>query len=473
MSVQYIPQAFPMDSVALREYFPKVARHVVGNHALNRHLICTTQELQVKQTCAEILKLINGTALPGSRSGVPYWSRGKAPLAEAFQFFLGYLSAKRYRYVSDEGAYKFDPVNRGPVADKRRYDEIMAALNNGLPGLNIFFHPTAPIGNCLETARAFATLLIFLGWTTKEIQLALILPSKDPQKNQIAYTDEAVQAGLSTNHKGTLPSNYVSTVLEAKDSTKGVVSLAAVNPDRIDTPFGNHWVVKANGMLWDGNYGFAYSDPNALFEEWSFEGDVKTFGETTQYGLYMSPDRGRCLVNLPAALDLSHGRPITKTQNNYLFTPQAAWDTVTLTHSKGAISLPRNAARLFGWCVPDADFLVKPLLMQAVRAYEDSTGFFRSPSEDSKASLRKIRKYCGEEQIQSRTVADRLYRNINWAGEKTWSDGEAPERIYALLGLDLKTQRLIRPPVGKRLWEELCDAFEVPNWLTQKIPRPA
>lgn len=453
-----------MDEIALREYFPKVARHVVGNHALSRYLICTTQELQAKQTFAEILKSTNGTAPPRRPA--------KAPLRAAFELFLGYLSAKRYRYISTEGVEKFNPQARGPAADKRRYDELMAALNNGLPGLNIFFHPTEPIGNCVETARAFATLLIFLGWTTKEIELALIYPSKDRLKNQIVYTDQAVKAGLGINHKGTLPSNYVSTVLEAKESTRGKVALAAVNPDRIDTPFGNHWVVKADGMLWDGNYGFQYSDPNALFEMWSFEGDVKTFGDATEYSLYMSPDKERCLVNLPAALDLSHGRPITKNRNNFLLTPKSGWDTVTLAHTMGTISLPRNAARLFGWCVPDAEFLVKPLLMQAVNAYEDSTSFWRLPSESSKASLRKIRKFCGEVRIQSQKVVDRLYSNTDWNKVTKWSDGEAPERVYELLGLNLNTKAVTRPPVGKRLWEELCNAFEVPDWLTSTIPRP-
>ena len=176
---------------------------------------------------------------------------------------------------------------------------------------------------------------------------------------------------------------------------------------------------------------------------------------------------------LPEALQLSHGRPITKAQDNYLFTPQAASDTVTVKLDNGTIPLSRKAGRLFGWCVPDADILVKSLLMQAVNAYEDSTSFWRQPSESSKASLRKIRKFCGEVQVQPQKVADRLYPNINWAKETTWSDGEAPERVYALLGLNLENQKLITPPVGKRLWEELCDAFEVPNWLTQKIPRPA
>jgi len=468
MSVTYNAIPFGMNAVALREYFPKVARHVVGNHALNHYLICTTRELQAKHTFAEILAATNGTANSRTRPRRP----DKAPLKAAFELFLGYLSAKRYRYISTEGVRKFDPIDRGPVADKRRYNELMAALNNGLTNLNIFFHPTEPIGNCVETASAFATLLIFLGWTTNEIQLAVIYPSKDRDNNQIVYTDQAVKAGLGINHKGTLPSNYVSTVLEAKDSKRGKVVLEAVDPDRIDTPFGNHWVVKADGMLWDGNYGFQYSDPNALFQEWSLEGDVKTFGEATNYSLYMSPDKERCLVNLPAALDLSHGRPITKTQNNYLLTPKLGWDTVTLAHTKGTISLPRNAARLFGWCVPDADFLVKPLLMQAVRAYEDSTSFWRQPSESSKASLRKIRKFCGEVPIQPGKVADRLYPNIDWARETTWSDGEAPDRVYELLGLNLNTKAVTRPLVGKRLWEELCNAFEVPDWLTSTIPRP-
>ena len=67
-------------------------------------------------------------------------------------------------------------------------------------------------------------------------------------------------------------------------------------------------------------------------------------------------------------------------------------------------------------------------------------------------------------------MIDRLYRNVNWTAETTWNDREAPGRIYALLGLDLATKRLIQPSGGKRLWETLCDAFELPAWLKDRIP---
>ena len=40
----------------------------------------------------------------------------------------------------------------------------------------------------------------------------------------------------------------------------------------------------------------------------------------------------------------------------------------------------------------------------------------------------------------------------------------------ALLGLDLAPKRLIQPSGGKRLWETLCDAFELPAWLKDRIP---
>ena len=458
---------FTITALYLRTYFPKVEQFVVGKHPIRNYLICKPEDLKNPAKTDRILQQIK-------KDPLRVLNTKKAPLDEAFRLFLNYLTAKRYRYISDEGARKFNPDDGGPAANKKRYDEIIAAQVGGLSNLNIFFHPTAPIGNCVETARALATLFLFLGWTQNEIKLALLRPTGGTQNDHMVYTHQAVAAGHSTQFKRESSSTYVSNVLEISGSTKGSVALAAVDPDTIDTPFENHWVVRACGRLWDGNYSCTYSRPDELFEHWTYRGRVKYFGAATSGSVaFQSPNQERCLIMLPEALQLSHGRPITKAQDNYLFTPQAASDTVTVKLDNGTIPLSRKAGRLFGWCVPDADILVKSLLMQAVNAYEDSTSFWRQPSESSKASLRKIRKFCGEVQVQPQKVADRLYPNINWAKETTWSDGEAPERVYALLGLNLENQKLITPPVGKRLWEELCDAFEVPNWLTQKIPRPA
>ncbi len=458
---------FAITALYLRTYLPKVEQFVIGKHPIRDYLICKPEDLKNQAKTDRILQQIKKDPLRVS-------NKKKAPLDEAFRLFLNYLTAKRYRYISDEGVHKFDPDGGGPAANKKRYDEIIAAQVGGLSNLNIFFHPTAPIGNCVETARALATLFLFLGWTQNEIKLALLRPTGGTNDDHMVYTHQAAAAGHSTQFKRESSSNYVSNVLEISDSTKGSVALAAVDPDTIDTPFQNHWVVRACGRLWDGNYACTYSKPDDLFEHWTYRGRVKYFGGPPNGSVaFQSPNQERCLIMLPEALQLSHGRPITKAQDNYLLTPQATSDSsVSIQTTAGNISLPRKTARLYGWCVPDADVSRKALLMQAVRAYEASTSFWRLPSESSKASLRKIRKFCGEERIESRTVADRLYGNTDWNKVTKWSDGEAPDRVYELLGLNLNTKAVTRPPVGKRLWEELCNAFEVPDWLTSTIPRP-
>jgi len=441
-----------------------VERDVIGNDPLRDYLICKPEDLKNHDKVKRLLERMKVDQLR-------VLNKKKADLDKAFRFFLEYLSAKRYRYVSEGGVSKHAP--HGPVPDQRRYDELIQAATEGLNNLNLFFHPTAPTGNCLDTASALLLLFIFLGWTSREVKLAQLVPNEGGHNDHIVYTHEAVTEGHSVTFKKESSSTYVSTVLGIKDSTKGSVAMAAVDPDEIDTPFQTHWVVWAKGILYDGNYGCKYADPNAIFEQWPWRGEMRIFGEAARgSNLFISPKGERCLVQLPEALNLSHGRPITRSIDNYLLTPQAASDTVTIQTTTGDISLPRKTGRLFGWCVPEADASMKTLLMQAVRAYEASTSFWRQPSESSKASLCKIRKFCGQDRIEAGTVADRLYRNINWAKETPWSDGESRERVYALLGLNLTTKAVTRPLVGKRLWEELCDAFEVPDWLRSKIPRP-
>ena len=461
MTVVHQVVDFVITLQCVKEFLPKVTTSVVGNHVLKKYLI-KVPPAQPHRDAAwnEILAQIEGRKGP---------DRPKPDnLGEAFQMFLVYLKDKRYRYVSSAGLCTV--AKEGPYPDRARERALQNAQAAEVKIQNLFMFPTAPVGNCAETASALATLLVFLGWTTRQVKIGAIHCNPFNYHDKIVYSEAAARNGKHFQYP-TLANTYISKVLQVQNSKKSSVQLASVDPAVMDTPFESHYVVVVDGILWDASYGYSYHSPDNIFEHWSSLGDLKTFGQETKPKVYGSPDRSQILLELPEPIDLSLARPITRATNNYLFTRQAdGFDTVSIELTAGTLSLPRASGRLFGWCVPDLDIKTKELLMTGVEQYEKSTSFWRLPSEESKAQLRKIRKFCGAVDIRSQTVIDRLYRNVNWTAETTWNDREAPGRIYALLGLDLATKRLIQPSGGKRLWETLCDAFELPAWLKDRIP---
>ena len=123
---------FTITALYLRTYFPKVEQFVVGKHPIRNYLICKPEDLKNPAKTDRILQQIK-------KDPLRVLNKKKAPLDEAFRLFLNYLTAKRYRYISDEGARKFNPDDGGPAANKKRYDEIIAAQVGGLSNLNIFF----------------------------------------------------------------------------------------------------------------------------------------------------------------------------------------------------------------------------------------------------------------------------------------------------------------------------------------------
>jgi len=72
------------------------------------------------------------------------------------------------------------------------------------------------------------------------------------------------------------------------------------------------------------------------------------------------------------------------------------------------------------------DGFLKPRLMKAVHAYENSSNFLRSPSLETKTALAQIRRYAGDYSITDANVQKKYYRQKDVkVGKHIWTDEEA------------------------------------------------
>ena len=359
--------------------------------------------------------------------------------------FVKWLDDKKYTYNSRSGDLLTDRVSYTEWEDK----------------YNLFYHPSAPIGDCRMTANAFALLLAMNGFPCKELMLVGLQTKngtefvfrggkKIPGVCMVDPIDPRALAPMVRFGRG-----------------KGLERVPATDAD---SPFMNHWVVKYKENYYDANYRAIYQDPENLFAE--------TFGHV-MYGNDGAPMNREFLLNgrvscsfkalnkifflldEPASL-LSKACPSlsNKHTNIYLVGEHKAEEVGDVVMLEGQ-QVSHKHARLFGWCVPDDTVAIKNRLMKAVEAYDKSvTGkIFRISTDKSKEFCRKSRKWCGKTDLNNNQAlsSNRIYGGVNWAHIEVWpDDATAKNAIYNAMKSN---------SVGTTLRRNLCDAFELPDYL--------
>ena len=469
----------------LERYIPTIERAVLcDNQQMTSHLVITSDQLRFEKRAGNsgrerLRRLIDG--INSGRNPYQYRDgthpvedlqlraagrpavrpRTPMPIETAFRLFLDWLARSGYRYAVEQSHF-------WRLTAEYDFDQ---AIYGGING-NVLYNPMESTGNCLNVAQGFAMMLVCVGVPVTSLSMAYIEPNKRKKATQFAYV------GAKATQRGAVPyepvvpnrNEYRSLVMRA-DGERFV----AVPGTEIDNPFGNHWVVKARGTLWDGNYACRYDEPSQVCEAYSAV-DLK--GRFTQSSWqFLSPLDGS--KEQFVAVGTSEGafkdeiKRVTGDDNGGVFVvvkPGDPWCHVDMPSSDGPKTVPLLLAREAGYVVPDnwstnqeSQAFVKNAVATAIGNYRNDTSFWNSKSAETDGFLKSAVKWIGTADVRCKSVKAKFFEKDDLT--KVYALPEHPiyQNLYYVLGFDPTGEHAVpKSVVGQRLRGFLLNAFKVP-----------
>lgn len=443
-------------------YYPKIAKAVGHNTALFPLPVLTRKEINENSRLVQPLKdamqelatrILKGTVSCGTP---PSFARAE----QLLRGFAQWLDGTAFKYA--QGG-KIANVTEQMTNDAKR-EKYHQQFSIAGTAYNIFASVKSPIGNCEQATSALAYLFILNGFRPQELELCKI----GDDKGVIFFKGENhIRCFKVPSAKCTLVPVY------EMSTAGGKLKHSQLSTADCDQPFGNHWVLKWRGKIYDALYRCSYTTPSEAFHfapaavptrvtipphsaKMGEIGGVMADKEAKKVFVAFSCDKlskavgaaGTLAVNY-AMFDTSDGGGSVRLRG------RTAGLKPVLVSTMVTASLPLSAGRVFGWCVPDDDGAAMNLLMNAVIAYENTLNIFRVASDGSKIFCRLARKWCGAAKTAPR---NRIYSSMTqteWDACKLWTGDDARDAIYDAMYAQATAGTTLR----KCLWE----AFEVPS----------
>ena len=461
-------------------YVPIIERSVFLNDpTLTQFLVIDGYQLNVERRSREGKMRLTNLLLDGINRNDPYRHRdtfhqGALPAYRAvrrdsqfvqkiFLAFLNWLSRSGYRYVQD-------PNTSWDLTE----DFQVNFLLRGGSQSNVLYNPIEPVGNCENVANGFAMTLVCVGVPKSAVELAYVQATDT--RHMFAYNG-ALAAKAS--RKGAI---FFETTVPNRYEYRSRIMIAdgdgfvAGPTNEMDSPFGDHWVVKAAGSLWDGNYACRYDEPSQVCEVYSH---VKLRGR------FIDRDNGNVLV--PEGVSAGYlvevsgdalAGDVKKVTghadgNAYvLVKPGAPGCHVDVPSEKGRFSVPLRVAREWGYVVPtgwdrgneQAGAFVKNAVATAIGNYRNDTSFWNSKSVETDAFLKSAVKWIGTDDVRCKSVKAKFFEKDNLSNVNALPDHRDYKNLYKVLGFDPTGEQAVqRSVVGQRLRGFLLNAFKVPD----------
>ncbi|NQW47439.1 MAG: hypothetical protein HQ464_06700, partial [Planctomycetes bacterium] len=323
--------------------------------------------------------------------------------------FVKWMDNSRYKYVSANGFDVVADAVEMRAAKRQKLSHHFASIATPADRLesvmgnkyNVFASASAPTGNCLHAATAFALLLVLNGFHKDTIKMCMIEGMGGLQGTDIFFKGEANQKLIYVFPS---PKGVVAPACEMSGGRQANVQCKQLSPKDADRPFANHWIVKCDGLYYDPLYRCSYGHPDDAFdrmesviasEDLQCQSPVPSVGSWILGNLYTVPSRRIMILKFESPRIQQLLGISTKTE--YIIYKPDAEEDVVVSDSPKEVVLPHGLGRVFGYFVSDDDVNVNFNLMKAVRAYEKGcTGFFRSASPESTTFCKKARVFCGE-----------------------------------------------------------------------------
>jgi hypothetical protein len=381
----------------------------------------------------------------------------------AFTYFLNWLNRSGYRYVSQQGDFA------GLTADAILNYELI----KGIAG-NVLYNPIESIGNCLNVAAGFGMMLACLGVPLSAFEYAQIKPVKGLKEPYFAY--------LGRKAQGSGAVFYPTAVLNRHEYRSRVMvvdrdTFQAAPPIEVDTPFDNHWVIKAKATLWDGNYACRYDEPSQVCEAYSSEPLKGTFIQPPLQASWLSPlgDSGENFVSLEGADGVLRAEIERVTGGDegcayILVKPDSPGCHVDVPFGQGSKTVPLRLAREWGFVVPagwdgangQSEEFVKNAVATAIDDYRNDTSFWNSKSSETDAFLKSAVRWIGDKEARCQKVKSKFFANDNLSSVAALPKHPIYKNLYHVLGFDPISGGAVPSVIGKRLRGFLVNAFKVP-----------
>ena len=385
---------------------------------------------------------------------------------------MDWLARSGYRYIADEGPAFWLTAN----------DDFNTQIRGGVQR-NVLYNPTESMGNCSNVAHGFAMMLVLVGVPISSLSMAFIEPNKITRARQFAYVGAKASRSGAVFYETTVRNRneYRSLVMRA-DGERFV----AVPGSEIDNPFGNHWVVKARGTLWDGNYACRYYEPSQVCEAYSrgylkgkFTTETKDFkGRFNDSSwLFLSPldgseERFVGVMNAEGAFKDEIKR-VTGEDGGQVYVvvkPGDPWCHVDMPSSDGPKTVPLRLAREAGYVVPDnwstnqeSQAFVKNAVATAIGNYRNDTSFWSSKSAATDAFLKSAVKWIGMNDVRCKSVKAKFFDKDDLTNVDALPEHRIYQNLYNVLGFDPTGEHAVpKSVVGQRLRGFLLNAFKVP-----------
>jgi hypothetical protein len=482
--IDYITTRFAPPTLAdLEKYIPIIERAVLFNDStLKRHLVITSDQLnfekQARQAGRDRLKYL----VDGIHTNNPYQYRdrfqsdalrrrpgkfgnlGNLQFVEpAFTHFLNWLNRSGYRYVSQQSDFA------GVTADVMVNYHLQAGI-----AANVLYNPVESIGNCLNVAAGFGMILACLGVPLSAFEYALIKPVQGLEEPYFAYIGRKAQGSGAIFYETSVRNRheYRSRVMVADRDT-----FQAAPPNEVDTPFDNHWVIKAKAHLWDGNYACRYDEPSQVCEAYSSELLRGTFIQPPLQVSWLSPlgDSGENFVCLEGAGGVLRAEIERVTGGDegcayILVKPNAPGCHVDVPFEQGSKTVPLRLAREWGFVVPtgwegadrQSEEFVKNAIATAIDGYRNDTSFWNSKSSETDAFLKSAVKWIGDKEARCQKVKSKFFANDNLSTVVELPSHHIYKNLYHVLGFDPIRGGAVPNVIGRRLRGFLLNAFKVP-----------
>jgi len=340
---------------------------------------------------------------------------------------------------------------------------------------NVLYNPIESSGNCDNVANGFALALLCLGVPGSALKKVFIYPQPGTAASLFAYVGAKASRSGAVFYQTAVRNRHE---YRSRVMTADCENFVAVPGSEIDNPFGNHWVVKAYGTMWDGNYACRYDEPSLVCEAYS---SVKLQGKFISDSLSFIEPLGKSVenfvevnkVNATFATEIKRVTGHNDGQAYILLKPSDPWCQVDMHSSEGPKTVPLRLAREAGYVVPNnwstnpvSQAFVKNAVATAIGNYRNDTSFWNSKSAETDGFLKSAVKWIGEDDVRCKSVKAKFFEKDKLTNVNPLPEHRVYQNLYDVLGFDPTGLNAVpRNVVGQRLRVFLLNAFKVPSQI--------